>query len=198
MKGKWCDTNLMTNELEFFLVRKEHMTVYESKWQLDQKATVAQDKQETVEVAVPLVKAPASGSSPPTGPKPRKEAQIDDQEQTDPVSSGQEVHAVRNGRAKAGASGNPKRPKTNLEVMMSRTEANKKMYHTITGLAESIIMNIKNRHGWTWAFNEQNLGALESKLEKDNNTTSLLRTTASLPPTSPLSSSSEARRPWPR
>ena len=49
---------------------------------------------------------------------------------------------------------------------MSRTEANKNKYHTITGLAESIIMNIKSPHGWTWAFNEQNLGALESKLEK--------------------------------
>ena len=108
MKGKWCDMNLMTNELEFFLVRKEHMTVYESKWQLYQKATVAQDKQETAQAAVTPVKAPASGSSPPTGPKPRKKAQIDDQEQTDPVSSGQEVHAVRNGRAKAGASGNQK------------------------------------------------------------------------------------------
>ena len=154
MKGQWLWVNPMTEELEFFYVRKEHITSFCDSWTMYEKSTPVHaehtDKQEEgdEQKAKPKMKAATRDGK---TPKDRSEG-----------DAGSEQTGQRN---RGDQDGNKsKKPKTAAGNLIKEANSLKVAYHKSMGQVTSMVRNIKNDNvGWAWANNSQNLGVLQQK-----------------------------------
>ena len=158
MKGQWLWVNPMTEELEFFYVRKEHITSFCDSWTMYEKSTPVHaehtDKQEggDEQKAKPKMKAATRGGK---TPKDRSEG-----------DAGSQQTGQRN-REQDDQDGNKsKKPKTAAANLMKEANSLKMAYHKSMGQVTSMVRNMKKDNvGWAWANNSQNLGVLLHKIQ---------------------------------
>ena len=137
MGGRWYELNTMTNEIEFFYLKKTFRTVMAEMWSLYQETKGNEQK-----VGKPETKGDGGVST----PRPAKKMKTGDGPET-----------KKNLAEKDEASPSMKK---SLDKQVALANKVKKEYHTAKSEATTLIDTIGSDKTWLWANNEQSRGQL--------------------------------------
>ena len=151
MGGSWLDNNDMIDEVDYFLLRKEHKTIMKEKWGLYTQASSTGAVQ-----GKGVVRSDASGGDALQTPRPRAKS-------NDKQAAGTTPTPKRDGQIKDDDA--QKRQKTSLDAAIGKATRLKTSYHSASSTATGLLTRISENPKWSWADTDVCRGQLQRALD---------------------------------